>query len=286
VQIDFNPQRIGLRYPVDYGLVGDARQVLAGLLPHLKPNKNTAFLDSAQSDVRDWRKLLTELAERDDKPMKPQVVAHELNKLIPDNALVTTDSGTNTSWAARYLDIHDAMQFTVSGTLATMACGLPYAIAAAVAFPKRPVIALVGDGGLTMLMGELATAVKYKLDIKIVIIKNNSLGQIKWEQMGFLGNPEYQCDLQPIDFAGVARACGAAGFAIDDPKQCAATLREALATPGPVVVEATVDPNEPPLPPKTTFEFGKNFAEALARGTKSAGKIMGNVAREKVRELI
>jgi pyruvate dehydrogenase (quinone)/pyruvate oxidase len=167
-----------------------------------------------------------------------------------------------------------------------MACGLPYAIAAAIAFPDRPVVALVGDGGFSMLMAEIATAVKYKLDIKIVIIKNNSLGQIKWEQMAFLGNPEYECDLQPIDFAGVARACGAAGFAIDDPRQCAATLREALATPGPVVVEATVDPNEPPLPPKTTFEFGKNFAEALARGTKGAGKIISNVASEKARELI
>jgi pyruvate dehydrogenase (quinone) len=286
VQIDFNPQRIGLRYPVDYGLVGDARQVLSGLLPHLKAKSDGAFLDSAQSDVREWRKLLAELAARDSMPMKPQLVAHELNKLIPDNALVTTDSGTNTSWAARYLDIHGAMQFAVSGTLATMACGLPYAIAAAIAFPNRPVVALVGDGGFSMLMAEIATAVKYKLDIKIVIIKNNSLGQIKWEQMAFLGNPEYECDLQPIDFAGVARACGAAGFAIDDPKQCAATLREAMATPGPVVVEATVDPDEPPLPPKTTFEFGKNFAEALVRGTKGAGKIISNVASEKARELI
>src|SRR5919109_537778 len=120
------------------------------------------------------------------------------------------------------------MMFSCSGNLATMACGLPYAIAAAVAYPGRQVVAFVGDGGLTMLMGELATCVKYGLDVKIVVIKNNSLGQIKWEQMVFLGNPEYACDLQPIDFAAHARACGAAGFTIEDPKRCGATIAEAL----------------------------------------------------------
>lgn len=286
VQIDIAPQRIGLRYPVECGLVGGAKQVLAALLPKLTQHEDRSFLDGARKDIEEWRKLLGELADRDDKPMKPQVVGHALNKLIPANALIAADSGTNTSWCARYLDIRDEMKFAVSGTLASMACGLPYAIAGAIAFPGRPVIAFVGDGGFTMLMGELATCVKYGLDIKVVVIKNNSLGQIKWEQLSFLGNPEYGCELQPIDFAAFARACGATGFAIDDARQCADVLREALATSGPVVIEATVDPQEPPLPPKTTFEFGKNFAEALARGTPGAAKILGNVAREKVRELI
>ena len=119
--------------------------------------------------------------------------------------------------------------FSLSGNLATMACGLPYAIGAQAAYPDRQVVAFVGDGGLTMLMGELATGVKYKLPIKIVVIKNNTLGQIKWEQMVFLGNPEYACDLQPIDFAAVARACGAQGFTIDRPEQCGALLDQALA---------------------------------------------------------
>src|SRR5712671_5427309 len=167
--------------------------------------------------------------------MKPQVVGYELNKLLANDAIVTTDSGTNTSWAARYLDMREDMMFAVSGNLATMASGLPYAVAAAVAYPGRQVVAFVGDGGLTMLMGELATCVKYGLDVKVVVIKNNTLGQIKWEQIAFLGNPEYACDLQPIDFATVARGFGIPSFFIDDPKKCGATLDQALAAAGPVL---------------------------------------------------
>ena len=129
-----------------------------------------------------------------------------------------------------------------------MAPGLPYTIAAQVAFPDRQCIAFVGDGGFTMLMGDFATAVKYDLPIKVVIVKNNSLGQIKWEQMVFLGNPEYGCELNPIDFAKFAEACGAKGYTIDDPATCGAILDEALAHPGPVIIEAVVDPNEPPMP--------------------------------------
>ena len=202
--------------------------------------------------MREWRQSLKEQGERRETPMKPQVVGYELNKLLANDAIVTTDSGTNTSWSARYLDMREDMMFAVSGNLATMACGLPYAMAAAAAFPDRQVVAFVGDGGLTMLMGELATCAKYALNVKVVVIKNNSLGQIKWEQIAFLGNPEFGCDLHPIDFAAVARACGVAGYALSDPAQCAAVLREALATPGPALIEATVDPNEPPLPPKAT----------------------------------
>src|ERR671937_393985 len=123
-----------------------------------------------------------------------------------------------------------------------MANGFPYAMAAQLAYPNRQVVAFVGDGGFSMLMAELATCVKYQLPVKVVVVKNNTLGQIKWEQMVFLGNPEYGCDLHPIDFAAVARACGATGYTISDPRDCGRVLDEALATPGPVVVEAVVDP--------------------------------------------
>jgi pyruvate dehydrogenase (quinone)/pyruvate oxidase len=128
--------------------------------------------------------------------------------------------------------------------------------------------------------------VKYRLNVKVVVIKNDALGQIKWEQMVFLGNPEYVCELQPVDFAAVARGFGVAGFTIDDPAQCAATLRQALETPGPVLIEAVVDPNEPPMPPKVTFEQMKHFAEALARGTPNAEKIAMTVASDKIREIV
>jgi pyruvate dehydrogenase (quinone)/pyruvate oxidase len=218
--------------------------------------------------------------------MKPQVVAHELNRLLADDAIVATDSGTITTWIARHMTLRGNQLFSCSGNLATMACGLPYANAAAVAFPGRQVVAFVGDGGFTMLMCELATAVKYKLDVKVIIIKNNSLGQIKWEQMVFLGNPEYVCDLQPIDFAAVARGFGVAGFTIDDPAQCGDILRAALATPGPVVVEAVVDTHEPPMPPKATVKQMAHLAESLARGTPARGQIALTIGSSVVRELV
>jgi pyruvate dehydrogenase (quinone)/pyruvate oxidase len=178
------------------------------------------------------------------------------------------------------------MLFSCSGNLATMACGLPYAIAAAVAYPGRQVVAFVGDGGLTMLMGELATCVKYGLDVKVVVIKNNALGQIKWEQMVFLGNPEYVCDLQPIDFPTVARGFGVTGFTVDDPKQCGEVLRQALHTRGPVLVEAVVDPHEPPMPPKATMKQMTHLAESLAGGTPARGKIALTIASDIVREIV
>jgi pyruvate dehydrogenase (quinone)/pyruvate oxidase len=286
VQIEIDPMRIGLRYPVQAGLVGDVGRVLRALLPKLKHREDHAFLQNVQRGMKDWNKLMTQRGTLMDKPMKPQVVAHELDKLLSDDAIIATDSGTITTWIARHLKIRGEMMFSCSGNLATMACGLPYAVAAAVAYPGRQVVAFVGDGGLTMLMGELATCVKYGLDVKIIVIKNNTLGQIKWEQMVFLGNPEYVCELQPIEFATVARGFGVKAFSVDDPKRCGEVLRQALATSGPVLVEAVVDPHEPPMPPKVTFEDAKNLAEALVRGTPAAGKIALTVASDTVRELI
>jgi pyruvate dehydrogenase (quinone)/pyruvate oxidase len=214
------------------------------------------------------------------------VVARELGLRLRDDAIFTSDSGTIATWYARSIPYRRGQMCSLSGNLATMANGLPYAIAAQVAYPERQVVAFVGDGGFTMLMGEFATCVKYNLPLKIVIIKNNTLGQIKWEQIAFLGNPEYVCDLQPIDFAAFARACGGQGFTIDDPAVCGETLERALATPGPVIIEAVVDPHEPPMPPSISMKYAKNFAEALAKGTPHGGKIALTAISDKVREMI
>jgi len=286
VQIDMDPQRIGLRYPVEAGLVGDVKTVVEALLPQLDRHEDRRYLEAAQADMQDWLALMEERGTRRDKPMKPEVVAYELNKLLADDAIVTTDSGTITTWIARQLMIRGDMMFSCSGNLATMACGLPYAIAAAIAFPDRQVVAFVGDGGLTMLLGELATCVKYNLNVKVVVIKNDVLGQIKWEQMVFLGNPEYVCELQPIDFATVARGFGIAGYDCDDPAAIGATLREALGRPGPAVIAAAVDPNEPPMPPKATLKQVSNLARALAEGTPNRGKIALTIGSDLVRELV
>ncbi len=286
VQIELDPKRVGLRYPVEAALVGDCGRVLDALLPGLEHKKDRRFLAKAQAGMKDWRTTLQDRGTRDDKPMKPQVVAYELNRLLSDDCIIATDSGTITTWAARYLEIRGSRSFSCSGNLATMACSLPYAVAAAVAHPDRQVVCFVGDGGLAMLMGELATCAKYDLNIKIVVIKNDTLGQIKWEQMVFLGNPEYACELQPIDFVRVAEGFGLKGFRIEDPADCASTLRNALSLHGPVLVEAVVDPHEPPMPPKTTLKQAAHFAESLARGTPARGKIALTIASDKVRELI
>jgi pyruvate dehydrogenase (quinone) len=286
VQIDLDPDRIGLRYPVEVGLAGASRQTLRLLIPLLKRNEDRRFLARAQEAMQGWWKLMEERSSRLDKPMKPQLLAWELGQLLRDDAIVTCDSGTVATWFARHIKARRDQMFSLSGTLASMANGLPYAIAAQLAYPQRQVVAFVGDGGFSMLMGELATAVKYRLPIKVVIVKNNSLGQIRWEQMVFLGNPEYGCDLQPIDFAAFARACGATGFTLEDPVECGAILRQALGTPGPVVVEAVVDPDTPPLPAKIRPDQALHFAEAMARGEPGRMKIMRTIFKDKVRELV
>ena len=286
VQIDLDPLRIGLRYPIEVGLVGDSRATLRELLPLLKRNEKRGFLEDAQKGMREWRELMDAQTSRMDKPMKPQVIAWELGKRLREDAIVSCDSGTNTSWFARHIPVKRGQMHSVSGNLASMACGLPYAIAAQIAYPDRQCVAFVGDGGFTMLMGEFATAVKYGLPIKVVIVKNNSLGQIKWEQMVFLGNPEYECDLHPIDFAAFTRACGAEGYTIENPATCGDALDEALSRPGPAIIEAVVDPNEPPTPPKITAKQAAHFAEALAKGTPHGGKIALTVLADKVKEMV
>jgi pyruvate dehydrogenase (quinone) len=285
VQIEIDPTRIGLRHQVDIGLVGDAKSVLTSLLPLLKPKKDK-FLKKSQERMKSWFELMEERGTRKDMPMKPQVVTHTLNKLLNDDAIVSSDSGTIATWTARHVDIRGTMQFSLSGSLATMANGLPYSIGAAVAYPGRQVVCVVGDGGLTMLMGEIATLVKYKLQVCVIVIKNNVLGQIKWEQMILEGNPEFGVELEPIDFAMVANACGARGFTIQRPEEAEGVLREALAHKGPTVVQAVVDPNEPPMPGKITTEQALHFAKALARGQKDALKIVKTIGIDKFREVI
>jgi pyruvate dehydrogenase (quinone)/pyruvate oxidase len=286
VQIDIDPARIGLRYPVEVGLVGDGRCTLQKLLPLLARKEDRSFLRRAQEGMAEWWKLMEGQGTRDDVPMKPQVLAWELGKRLSSEAIVSGDSGTVATWLARQIPAKRGQKFSLSGNLATMGNGVPYTIAAQIAYPEHQCVAFVGDGGFSMLMAEFATAVKYRLPIKVVVVKNNSLGQIKWEQMVFLGNPEYGCDLQPIDFAAFARACGGTGFTIREPAECGATLDRALEAPGPVIVEAEVDPFEPPMPAKITLEQAAKFAQSLARGEPNRSKIAWTVLSDKVRELI
>ncbi len=284
VQIDRDPSRIGLRFPIEVGLCGDARSTLQVLIPNIRRREDRSFLESAQSGMQAWRELLHTRSHRDDLPMKPQVVANALNELLADNAIISTDSGTITTWVARYVDMKRGQLFSCSGNLATMAPGLPYAIAAQVAYPGRQSVAFVGDGGFTMLMGEFATAVKYRLPIKVVIIKNNTLGMIKWEQMVFLGNPEYGVSLEPIDFVRFAEACGGVGFRCERPEEARSALEAMLLADGPALCEAVVDPFEPPMPARVNAKQALHMAEALAKGQPNRSRIALTLFRDKVHD--
>ncbi|HEY0404163.1 MAG TPA: thiamine pyrophosphate-dependent enzyme, partial [Pyrinomonadaceae bacterium] len=266
VQIDDKPDRIGLRYPVEVGLVGDAKPTTAALSGFIKRKEDRSFLEQAQAGMREWWELMRKRAMRDDVPIKPQRVAWELSELAADDAIISTDSGTITTWIARQFKIRKKQMFSCSGTLATMAPGLPYSLAAKIAYPERQSIAFVGDGGFTMLMGEFLTAVKYQLPVVVVIIKNNSLGQIRWEQIVFLGNPEYGCELHNPDFAKFAEACGGLGLTVERPEEIRPALEQALASGRPTIVEVLVDPNEPPMPPKVSAEQALHLGEALLKG--------------------
>jgi pyruvate dehydrogenase (quinone) len=295
VQIDIKAEKIGLRYPVEVGLVGDSKKVLSALLPLLlngRTNDNNnhsihqqyreeqqqEFLRSKQQSMKRWIDLLDKQSKQTDdkKPIKPQAIASAVSEVLEDNAIISVDSGTNTIWGARFLTIRKGMKFSVSGTLASMACGLPYAIAAQFAYPERQCVAFVGDGGFAMLMSEFATAVQYNLPIKVIILKNNTLGMIRWEQMAFLGNPEFGVEFSPIDFAKIAEACGGIGYTIKESDEIEPIMKKAMSdktTRKPTVIEAYVDPFEPPTPPKIEPEFVQNMAESFAKGQPYAKRI-------------
>ena len=287
IQIDIKPEKIGLRYPVEIGLVGDSKLVLSALLPILNQKDNLEFLKSKQHSTKNWNNLLKEQSSRTDKPIKPQVIAKAVSDELDENAIISVDCGTITSWAARYISIRKGMKFSVSGTLSSMANGLPYAIAAQVAFPERQSIAFVGDGGLTMLMGEFLTAVQYNLPVKVIVIKNNTLGMIRWEQMGFLGNPEFGVEFAPMDWVKFAEACGGKGYDIKEPNEVKPKLHQAMKEERkPTIIEAYVDPFEPPMPPKVEMSFVNNLAESFARGQPYASRIGLTLFRDQVHNIL
>ena len=284
VQIDRDPARLGLRYPIDIGLTGDAPATLKALLPLLKRRPDRSFLEKTQGRMKEWWDLMKTRETRTESPMKPQVIAAAVNEHLRENAIVSTDSGTITIWAARHIHMKRGMKFSCSGNLSTMAPGLPYSIAAQLAYPDRQVVAFVGDGGFTMLMGDFVTAVKYELPIKVVIVKNNTLGQIKWEQMIFLGNPEYGVDLHPIDFVKFAEAAGGVGFRCERPEEVGPAVAAAFDSKRPAIIEAVVDPFEPPMPASVTAKQALHLAESLAKGEPNRVKIATTIYRDKMSE--
>ena len=248
VQVDIKPDRLGLRYPVEGGLTGGVRATLLGLLPLLHRKPDRSFLSEAQHRMVEWNALLEQVETTSRSPLRPQMVIRALSDLLADDAVISLDCGANTHFAARCLRLRANQKLTGTGMLASMAPGLPYAIAAGLAYPGRQSIAVVGDGGFAMLMAELTTAVAHNVPVKIIILKNNSLAEVKFEQKE-IGNPEYGCDLAPIDFVAVAKACGADGFHCARPDQVRGAIQAALRSPRAAVVEVVVDSEEKPAKP-------------------------------------
>ncbi len=283
VQIDSNKAHLGLRYPVQVGLYGDAKETLRALLPLIKKKKDDSFLKEAQKGMEQWMRLLEKRETRGIIPLRPEELIAKMSRLLKKDAMISIDCGTVTCFGARHLQIRDEQEFYIGGNLASMAPALPYAIAHQIAFPKRQVVALTGDGGFSMLMAEFATAVKYRLPILVVILKNNLLGNIRWEQL-IMGCPEYAVDLQPIDFVKFAEACGGVGFCCQTPDEVTPTFEKAFQCKGPVLIEAVTDPLAPPLPARISLEQGEELAKALLRGEPHPVRLALSLFRDKLND--
>ncbi len=286
VQIEADPARAGARVPTEVPVVGDAKEGLAALLPLLKQRSDTKFLEKYQKQMDGWRKKMAALQDEKRDPIAPEYVVAVLDELAADDAILTCDSGTIATWAARHWHIRADRKFYLSGNLATMAPGLPYAVGIQHAFPGRQVIGYVGDGGFAMLMAEFITAIKHKLPVKIVINNNNSLGQILWEQM-VLGYPEFgvRHSDPPVDFTAIATANGALGIKVSKPDEVRNAISQALSYDGPALVDVNVNPDEPPLPGKIEYKQAKKFAEAFLRGQPRKATIATTLFRDKIEQL-
>jgi pyruvate dehydrogenase (quinone) len=281
VQIEADPVRVGNRLATEVPLVGDAAPTLQALAGRLERKADRAFLERSQERMVEWRERMEALESIETDPVQPQFLAAAIDRLAADDAILTSDSGTIATWAARHFRIRGGREFYLSGNLATMAPGLPYTIANQFAHPGRQCIALVGDGGFAMLMAEFATACRYGLPINVVVNNNSSLGQILWEQL-VLGYPEFGVRFgKRLDFAPWAEACGGLGIRVDKSGDLEQALADAFAHPGPSLVDVTVNQNEPPMPGKVTYEQAKGFLKAFLSGQPDRAGIAQTLIRDK-----
>jgi pyruvate dehydrogenase (quinone) len=285
-QIEADPARAGARVATSVPVIGDAQEGLRALLPLLKRRSDTSFLTKYQKEMEAWRTKMASLENASRDPIAPQYLMGVVNSAAADDAILTCDSGTIATWAARHWTIRGGRQFYLSGNLATMAPGLPYAIGIQHAFPGRQVIGFVGDGGFAMLMAEFLTAIQHKLPVKVMINNNNALGQILWEQM-ILGYPEHGVRYQGpyVDYSAIATANGAYGVKVRQPGDLPGAVRQALSYDGPALVDVDVNPDEPPMPGKVEYEQARKFAEAFLKGQPHKATIATTLFKDKVQQL-
>jgi pyruvate dehydrogenase (quinone) len=294
VEIDIDARYIGIRYPMDAQLVGDSKETLTELLPLLRRKEDRSWREKIEKEVAEWWRVLDDRAHDPADPINPQLVAHEFSPRIPDGAILTADSGSGTNWWARHLRMRAGMQASLSGTLATMGPGTPYAISAKFAYPDRPVIAFVGDGAFQMNgMNEMITIKRYwdrltaqNPTLVFCIFNNQDLNQVTWEQRAESGDPKYPGTqyIPDVPYAEYARLLGLEGIVVDKPEDVGPAWDRALAADRPVVLEFKTDPEIPPIPPHITSALGKKSAAAMLKGDPEEAGVIGKGARQKIHE--
>ncbi|MBV9289568.1 MAG: thiamine pyrophosphate-requiring protein [Hyphomicrobiales bacterium] len=288
VQIDIAPDMLSLRYPMEVNLVGDARETLRALLPLINPKSNGAWREGIERNVKDWWKTLEERAMQPANPVNPQRVTWELSPRLPDEVILTSDSGSCANWYARDLKMRRGMMASLSGGLASMGAAVPYAIAAKYAHPDRPVIALVGDGAMQMNnMAELITVAKYWRNWTdkrwiVCVFNNEDLNQVTWEQRIMEGDPKFEAsqEIPNVPYHRFGELIGLKGIYVDRPERMGEAWDEALAADRPVVLEVKTDPEVPPLPPHITLEQAKKFTSTLLKGDPDEGGMIAGSARQ------
>src|ERR687885_386747 len=294
VQIDIDARLVGIRYPMDVSLVGDSKDTLRALIPHLQRKEDRSWREHIEQEVERWWEILAKRAMDDADPLNPLRVFHELSPRLPDDVIVTADSGSATNWWARHLKLRKGMKAALSGTLATMCPGVPYAFAAKMAYPDRPVIACLGDGAMQMLGINALIDIAYRYEswsnkqLIVVVLNNRDLNQVTWEQRVLAGDPKLEASqvLPPFEYARYAELLGLRGIRVDSPDQVADAWEEALSADRPVVYEAITDPEVPPLPPHIMMDQATGLAKALIKGDPNAGRIMRQSVKGKLKEFV
>jgi pyruvate dehydrogenase (quinone) len=294
VQIDIDPHMIGMRYPYEVNLVGDAKATLQRLIPLLDKDRGREWQDKVCADVARWREVMQRRAELSADPINPEYVASALDPMLPHNAIITSDSGSVANWYARHLTMRPGMRGSLSGTLATMGSGVPYAIGAKFAHPDRPVIALVGDGAMQMNgLAEMITAAKYKdrwEDPRLVVAvwNNHDLNQVTWEMRAMEGAPSFlpSQEIPDVQYASFARSLGLTGVRVEKPEDVEAGWRAGLEADGPAVIEFLTDPAVPPIPPHATWEQVKATASAVLHGDEDSAGFIKQGIKQKVQQYL
>ena len=295
VQIDIDPHMVGMRYPYEVNLVGDAKATLQRLIPMLDVERGgREWYDTVCDNVTRWREVMERRAQQSADPINPEYVARALDPLLPDNAIVTSDSGSTANWYARHLTMRPGMRSSLSGTLATMGPGVPYAIGAKFAHPDRPAIALVGDGAMQMNgMAELITAAKYRdlwEDPRLIVAiwNNHDLNQVTWEMRAMEGAPSFlpSQQLPDVQYAAFARSLGLTGIRVEKPEDVEAAWRAGLEADGPAVLEFLTDPAVPPIPPHATWEQMEATAASILKGDADRASMVKQGFKAKVQEFL